>query len=283
MMDTAAYCQELVRDEDRDRFLTTLFAPDERRQALYALYAFNTELARVRESVSDPIPGEIRLTWWREVFEGSRKGEAEAHPVARALLSAIHDNRLPFEPFIRMTEARVFDLYDDPVPTVGDLEGYAGDTSSALIRLASIVLTGGEEPGGAAAAGHAGVAYAITGLLRAFPFHAQRGQIFVPAEVLARNGVGREDVLSGRTTPEILAALKEMRELAWRHLDAARAAMTGVDGQALAAFLPGALVAGYLKRMERRDYDPFRTPVEVPQWRRQWTLWRAASRSRPLG
>lgn len=283
MMDTAAYCQELVRDEDRDRFLTTLFAPAGRRQALYALYAFNTELARVRESVSDPIPGEIRLTWWREVFEGSRKGEAEAHPVARALLAAIHDNRLPFEPFIRMTEARMFDLYDDPVPTVGDLEGYAGDTSSALIRLASIILAEGQEPGGAAAAGHAGVAYAITGLLRAFPFHAQRGQIFVPAEVLARNGVSREDVLSGKTTPEILAALKEMRELTWRHLDAARAAMSGVDGKALSAFLPAALVPGYLRRMERRDYDPFRTPVEVPQWRRQWTLWRAAGRSRPLG
>ncbi len=283
MMDTTAYCQELVRDEDRDRFLTTLFAPAERRQALYALYAFNTELARVRESVSDPIPGEIRLTWWREVFEGSRKGEAEAHPVARALLAAIHDSHLPFEPFIRMTEARAFDLYDDPVPTVGDLEGYAGDTSSALIRLASIILAGGEEPGGAAAAGHAGVAYAITGLLRAFPFHAQRGQIFVPAELLARNGVGREDVLSGKTTSEIIAALKEMRELAWRHFEAARATMTGVEGPALTAFLPVALVPGYLKRMERGDYDPFHTPVEVPQWRRQWTLWRAAGRGRPLG
>jgi phytoene synthase len=42
------------------------------------------------------------------------------------------------------------------------------------------------------------------------------------------------------------------------------------------ALLPVALVRAYLARMERADYDPFRTPVDVPQWRKQWLLWRAA-------
>src|SRR6476659_2869718 len=44
----------LVRRHDHDRFQTVLFAPAARREALFALYAFNYEIARVRDSVSQP-------------------------------------------------------------------------------------------------------------------------------------------------------------------------------------------------------------------------------------
>ena len=171
------------------------------------------------------------------------------------------------------------------MPTISDLEGYAGDTSSALIRLASIILAHGQEPGGAEAAGHAGVAYAVTGLLRSLPFHARRGQVFIPIEVLARNGARRDDILAGRASPGVYAALAEMRALARKHLQAARTSADAIRPEATSAFLPAALCELYLKRMERRGYDPFRTPVEVPQWRRQAALWlgRPAKASRPLG
>jgi phytoene synthase len=281
MMDTAVYCERLVREQDPDRYFTALFAPEARRPHLFALYAFNSELARVRESVSEPGPGEIRLAWWREVFEGQRGEEAGAHPVASAILQTITDNRLPREAFIRMTEARVFDLYDDPMPTVNDLEGYAGDTSSALIRLASIILAEGREPGGAEAAGHAGVAYAIIGLLRALPFYAQRGQVFLPAEILARHGARRDDILNGQATDAVLAALKDMRALAHRHLTAARGAAPGPE--IAPAFLPLAIARLYLKKMDSPGYRPFLHPVEVPQWQRMAALWWAARRGRPLG
>ena len=280
MMDTAVYCQRLVREQDPDRYFTALFAPETRRPHLFALYAFNSELARVRESVSEPGPGEIRLAWWREVFEGRRGEEAGAHPVASATLQTIADNRLPREAFIRMTEARVFDLYDDPVPTLNDLEGYAGDTSSALIRLASIVLAEGREPGGAEAAGHAGVAYAIIGLLRALPFQAQRGQVFLPAEVLARHGARRDDILHGEATDAVRATLADMRALARRHLEAARSATLAPESAP--AFLPLVIAELYLKKMEQPGYEPFRTPVEIAQWRRMAALWWAARR-RPKG
>jgi phytoene synthase len=56
---------ELVRRHDRDRYMTALFAPAARREALFALYAFNYEIARVREAVTQPTLGQIRLQWWR--------------------------------------------------------------------------------------------------------------------------------------------------------------------------------------------------------------------------
>jgi phytoene synthase len=283
MMDTAAFCEKMVREEDPDRYFATLFAPADRRPGLFALYAFNSEIARVREQVSEPIPGEIRLSWWREALQGLRPEEASAHPVADAIRTTIAVNRLPVDAFIRMTEARVLDLYNDPIPTVNDLEGYTGDTSSSLIRLASIILAGGGEPGGAEAAGHAGVAYAVTGLLRALPFHAQRGQVFIPAEVLAKHGARRDDILAGRASPGVYAALREMRAFARRHLVSARTASGDIKREASSAFLPVALCDLYLKQMEKRGYNPFRTLIETPQWRRQGRLWLAAKRGRPLG
>ena len=207
---------------------------------------------------------------------GARRGAGQ--PGRGRAREAIVRFRLPRPALVGLIEARTFDLYDDPMPSLADLEGYCGETSSALIRLASLVLAGGTDPGAADAAGHAGVAYAIVGLLRAFPWHARQGRLYVPADVLGRFGVSREAVVSGRGGPGLAGALAEMRGLARRHLDAARALRATIRPQLAPAFLPAALVPGYLAAMERRGYDPFGTVVDLPQWRRQWRLWRAAWR-----
>jgi phytoene synthase len=269
-----------LRDHDRDRWLSTLFAPAPARPALQAVYAFNAEIARVRELVSDPLPGEMRYQWWRDVLSGRGRGEVLAHPVAAALLDAIGRYRLPTSAFENLIEARTFDLYDDPMSSVVDLEGYCGETSSALIRLATMVLADGQDPGGADAAGHAGVAYAVTGLLRALPWHASQGLVMLPADRMAFHGVSRDDVLRGKDTPGLRRLLAEMRSLARRHLDATRAQIGAVSPTIAPAFLPAALVEPYLDRMERHDFDPFRTAVDLPGWRKVGRLWLTAWRAR---
>lgn len=274
-----AYCEALIRDVDKDRYLATLFAPADKRGHLFALYAFSFEVSRVREVVSDPLPGEVRLQWWRDLFGGEIRGDAGGNPVALALMGTIRTFRLPVEPFIALIDARIFDLYDDPMPTVADLEGYCGETSSALIRLASLILAGGEDPGGAEAAGHAGVAYAVTGLLRAFPWHAMRGQVYVPKEYLLHYGATRDDVASGRGGPGVLSAIADMRRLARSHLESTRALRTSIVPAIAPAFLPVALVEPYLKQMEKPGYDPFTSVIQVPQWRRQIILWQQARRA----
>src|SRR6516162_6260554 len=105
MHDAFAHCAELVRAADRDRFLASLFAPSERRDALHALYAFNVEVARVREAAREPLPGEIRLQWWSDVLNGDRAEEASANPVASALLAAIERHRLPVAKLKALVEA----------------------------------------------------------------------------------------------------------------------------------------------------------------------------------
>jgi phytoene synthase len=166
------------------------------------------------------------------------------------------------------------------MPTTADLEGYSGETASVLIRLASLVLAEGVNPGGADAAGHGGVAYAITGLLRALPWHVRRGQVYVPRDVLERRGVTRDDIVSGRGGPGLLSALADMRAAARDHLERARKLRPTIPPAIAPAFLPLALVPGYLAAMERRGYDPLRSVVEAPQWRKLGLLWWAARRGR---
>jgi phytoene synthase len=275
MADAFDHCGELLREGDKDRFLATLFAPPKYRRALFALYAFNLEVARTRELAREPMPGEIRLQWWREVLGGIGRGDVDAHPVAAAIRDVVVRYRLPPKALADLIDARTFDLYDEPMPDVAYLDRYAVHTSAALIDLAARILGDGREPDIAELAGHAGIAYAISGLLRALPLHASRGQIYLPADLMQRYGAQAADVLAGKATTEIRAVLAELRLRARQHLGAMRPLLDAAPAEVLPALLPVALVRPALDRMERRSYAPF-APSELPQWRRQWTLWRAA-------
>ena len=272
-----AECSDLVRRTDKDRFLATLFAPADRRDHLYALYAFNSEVAQVRDKVSDALPGEVRLQWWNDVLAGGGHGEVQRHPVAAALLDTLRTFSLPAEPLIEIVEARTFDLYDEPLATLTDLEGYVASTASVPMRVSAAILGAGDAETVRAMAREGGLAYGMVGLLRSIWHHAARRKVYVPEEVLARHGVAPHDILIGRRTANLDAALAELRQRARKHLDAADRLRAEVPVAAMPAFLPLALARAYLDRMEKRGYDPFRD-CTIPQWRRQWILWRAARR-----
>ncbi len=271
MPDAFDHCEELVRAGDRDRYLATLFAPQKYRRALYALYAFNLEVARTRELAREPMPGEIRLQFWRDALAG----QGEAHPVAASLRDVVVRYRLPPQALLDLIDARQFDLYDEPMASLAEVEGYAQRTSSVLMALAARVLIDGQDADMVELIGSAGTAYGIAGLLRAFAVHASRGQLYVPLDVMDRYGARLSEVRAGQDTTPLRAALAELRLRARRHLTAARDTLGSAPPHALPALLPVALVRPALDRMERRGYRPFQ-PVELPQWRRQWALWRAA-------
>jgi len=273
-MDASAYSADIVRVADRDRYLADLFAPEAARRQLFVLHAFNSEIARVRDSVREPALGEIRLQWWRDALHG----DAAGHPVASALKQAIGEFSLPLVAFDNLLEARKFDLYDDPMPSLNDLEGYAGETSSALMQLAAIILAGGADPDTTELSGHGGVAYALTGLMRALPIHASRRQCYLPGDLVAAHGLDLETLFAGRMTPPLVALLLEMRSVVRRHLDDARRLIAGIDGTLLPAFLPLALVEPRLRVLEKPGFNPLRMASGMMPWRRHWILWRAAKR-----
>jgi phytoene synthase len=191
-----AYCEDLVRRNDRDRWLASLFVPQERRGHIHALYAFSYEMARVNDLVSEPLLGEIRFQWWRDALEGANQGDAMANPVSAALLDTIARFGLPIAPFLELIEARAHALFEDEIESVRALESHLDATCSNLFRLAMHLLDGGAAAAGAAASRHAGIAYGLAGLMRSLPWQYMKGRLFVPSEVLAKHGVRREQLFA---------------------------------------------------------------------------------------
>jgi 15-cis-phytoene synthase len=270
MQDAFTYCADLVRSNDRDRYIATLFAPAEHRDALYALYAFNAEIARVRDVAREPMPGEIRLQWWVDVLNGERDGEASANPVAAALLDTIQRHKLGTALLTALIDAHRFDLYDEPMAHLANLESYARETSSALITLALQILTGSSIE---IAAKPAGIAQTLTAVLHAFPLHAGRKQLFVPIDLLTRHSAAPHDVFAGRSSAGLNAAFAELRDVARQQLPEVRQCLKALPQEALAAFLPLALVGPSLRLLDRCDAF---APTVISPWRRQWLIWRAA-------
>jgi phytoene synthase len=275
MSDAFAHCARLVREADKDRFLATLFAPAESRPALLALYAFDIEIARVPTVAKQAIAGEIRLQWWREVLEGKRNDEARANPVAAALIETLDKYRLARTTLIDLADARAFELYDDPFATITELEAYAERSHAPVMMCAAAILgiVGTKVP---TAARHAAIATVICDLLRSFSSRVSRGHLPVPLDVLNRHGVQPANVFAGQSNDGLLVALAEKRGLAREHVRAFKNLVSAVPAAGVPAFLPAAVIPLYLDRMEAKSYQPFHTAIEVPQWRRQWVLWRAA-------
>lgn len=270
-----AHCGDLVREHAEDCWRAALFAPAAARPHLHALYAFSHEVASVRARAREALAGEIRHQWWRDALQGAARGEVEANPVAAALLDTRERFRLPTQAFIGLIDARAFDLYDDPMPSLDQLEGYCGETQSAVLRLASIVLADGEEPGSADIAGHAGVACAMAGLMRALPWHARRGQLFLPMDILDRCGVARADVVAGRGGDGLMRALAELRGVASAHWEKAAAQWPTLSRAVRIACLPAALTPAYLARLASAR-DPLNDVTDLSPVRKMWSLWRAS-------
>ncbi|MBP1875696.1 All-trans-phytoene synthase [Ensifer adhaerens] len=268
-----------LRDNDRDRYLACLLAPAASQSSLAALYAFNAELARIRELVHEPIPGEIRMQWWRELLE-NEDATGEGHPLARALLDCIRKHRLPISVFQNMIDARIFDLYDDPMEDRAAFEGYAGETASALIQLSCLVLDPQNAAKSAEAAGHAGVAQAVAGVLLLLPQHCRRGQVYLPAELLRATGLDRETLLAGEDQDAIGRAVRAFAGYGRDHLTKARARLDTIAPGNFAGFVPLALAEPIFDRAETVGAGVLRDPIRPAQWRRQWWMWWASRRRR---
>ena len=268
---------ETLRKADPDRYLATLYAPQARRGALQALYAFNAEIAGIRDRIRQPLPGEIRLQWWRDMIDAPGGEAAAGNPIASSLLAAIQDNGLPRIAFQNYLDARIFDLYDDPMPTRGDLEGYCGETAAALIQLSALVLDPDAASGHADLAGRAGCAQAITGLLLLLPLHRARGQCYVPKDILAAVGTSTEELLSGEGSgpPRAVAA---MIALAREHLVAFEQGAPALPHPLRPAFLPLASTRTLLERMAGREGAILSETVDLPAWRKHWLMFRRATR-----
>ncbi|MBS9720664.1 phytoene/squalene synthase family protein [Tianweitania sp. BSSL-BM11] len=271
----AEICRARVAQSDRDRYLSVLYAPENKRAHLFALYAFNAEVAEITARVREALPGEIRLQWWRDVLTGGAYS-GEGVPLANALLQTITDFKLPPAAFEAYLDARIGDLYADPFPDRTELEAYCGQTASATIQLACLILDAETAPLAAEAAGHGGCAMGIAGLIRLMPLHRARGKCSVPLDLLQAAGLTPESFLAGDNADGVRAAVEMMAALAQEHYGKFAVAAAALPASLRPALLPVALTPAHLGKVKADK--PFDEARPLSDLRRQWILMRRAAR-----
>jgi phytoene synthase len=218
----------LVRKHDPDRFLTALFAPADRRDALLVLYAFNHELARAREVASEPPLALIRLQWWREVVEG----EAKRHAVASPLSDAIASGALDPARLLPLIDAREEEAYGE-FPSLEAWRDWLLAGAGGLAVAAGMAL-GAAEP---EVFRPYGAAYGAAGLLRATGVLAAQGRCLLPQDVLAEHGLSPEAFVHDPGAAPARAVLMRIRAEGQAMLPGAGRVPRGAVAAALPAVL----------------------------------------------
>lgn len=269
----ANQCGRDLQRLDPDRWLTTLFAPDASRPGLFALYAFNAEIARAREAVSQPMIGQIRLQWWREAWEGIAAGRPRQHPVVLALHA--HCRHLDQDTVMALIDARERDMDDTPFADLAALTAYARATSAPLMKLAVQQLDARADD---AMIDAAGTAYALTGLLRAAPHLLAQQRVMLPLDLLATQGLSAEATYQTEAAAVLQPVFARIAEEAQSRLNDAR--RQKVSRGALPALLPATLAGLALNALRRSDYAPIAAETEITPLRRQMALLWASLRGR---
>jgi len=251
-------CRRLARRHDFERYLAALFAPRLQRPALWILLAFNAEIARTREIVSEAAIGEIRLQWWREVLEtAAAGGPARQHEVAAPLTAALRAGRLDPALLADLIDGRERDLDDAPMADEDALADYAARTGGTLAEAMALAAGAGRTDAAARQSAQAlGTGWALAGILRAAGFHAARGRQLLPQSVLAAGAAGPRDLLERRATPGVRAAAGTVAAMARDRL----AAVAGTGGPADRLLVLKPVAAAQLDRLERGGFDPFAAP-----------------------
>ena len=218
---------QIVQQHDPDRFLTALFAPADRRETLFTLYAFNHELARAREAAREPTLALIRLQWWREVVEGAPR----MHEVATPLSAALDEGRLSRPDLLAMVDGREAEVDGERV-TVQEWRSYVLGTAGAVAVAAARAL--GATGDAIATARFYGAAYGAAGILR---------------HRAALQAAGRNVLPPGGNAVSVL--LSEGRR--WlAEGDASQRGEGAVPRQALSAVLVAAMARRDLRRSDAR-------------------------------
>lgn len=266
---------EQLREIDAERYLASLYLPEEIRRAVQILYLFDCEIARIPNLVSEPMPGEIRLQWWRDILQSERAGEALANPLASALLHTIEEFDLPREGFEAYLDARVFDLYNDPMPNKGTYEGYLGETASFWFLNACLCagITRSKELSDAA--GHAGVAFGMARNLAQVSRWSAQGQVFAPAELLKEYELQVSDWLYVKPDERHRKVVIALCDETNKHLNMAKNAVSALPKKTGIMFLPLVFTQSLIIKIRKSNLRVFSEPLQLGPLKRQYLALRA--------
>lgn len=265
----------LLATHDPDRRLAALFAPPELRARLFALYAFHHEIAKIPDSVSEPVIGEMRLAWVREAVEDlyADPPKVRRHDVYEALAGVIAAPGGPAKSdLIGLVEARGADLGRGPFPDADERAAYVDRTAGLIMSIAARLACPGLDFGAGTgeAVRAAGRVWGYAGLLRAFPGLAAAGRPPLTADEMGAAGLSAAQAEKGLNPDGARAALAGLRDEAVKARETLTATRKALPAEIFPVIGYAALATGYLRRADQ-PYQPGAEPaLAVRQARLVW-------------
>lgn len=263
LQEISTYCADYIRREDKDRYTLSLFAPPEHRGALWALFAFNAEIAKTRDVVTETSLGLMRLLWWREGLQEIYQGTCRDHPVLLGLKEAIERYDLPLKLFEDMTYGREFDLEDVAPGTIDGLFNYCDFTHTPLLKLCDQIIGMEEE----SSLKNLAIRHSIAGILRSFVAHAHQHRCYLPQDAM-------EEVELSETQIYELKNLMGIEKIVQKIIEKLPDA-PNFDAKFFKAY--NGLASIYLKQIERLEYDLLDYRLTLPPILKELRLWKAAT------
>ncbi|CAJ0628366.1 14162_t:CDS:2 [Entrophospora sp. SA101] len=267
------YCSNLVRKQDSENYLCSLFYPKHIQKVHWAIRAFNIELIMIGDSVSDPRIGKMRMQFWRETIDNIfKQNKPPQQPIAQVLHNSLDICNVSPLFFKRIIDARDALLDDPPFITSKDLESYAENTASCLLYL-HLESLGIKDIQADHAASHIGKAIGIVTTLKAFPYLVSKRRMMLPAEITAKHNFSHEEIFRKGRVPGLNDAIFEIATIANDHLLTARTFLSNIPIESLPALLSAVSCNSYLKRLEKYDFDVFNPRLNIRDWKLPFQLW----------
>jgi phytoene synthase len=255
-----------TRQSGTSFYYAFLVLPEEKRRALYALYAF----CRTVDDCVDEAggEGEAGLGRWLAEVQRAYAGTPETE-LGRELAEAVARFPVPRGCFEDVVAGCRMDLTTRRYATFTDLRVYCERVASA-VGLASIEIFGYDDPRTREYAVELGLALQLTNILRDVGTDAARDRLYLPLEDLAACGVSEGDVLGaargvGAPRPPGLDRLLAFEvDRARSHYVAASSVLPERDRRSmLAAEIMGAIYRAVLEEWARRGHPIGGTRVQL--------------------
>lgn len=268
--DATAEIRGIVEGAGTSFYWAMRLLPAERRDAMFAVYAFCREVDDIADGDLAIEDKRERLNEWRaeiaRIFEG-----VPASAVGRALAAATKAYGLDRGSMEAIVDGVEMDATGEALaPDMDTLITYCNRVASA-VGLLSIKVFGDDSDEARRGAVSLGHALQLTNILRDVVDDAAQGRLYLPRELLAEYGIDSTDPADVIDNPAVSNVCDDLSEVAANRFAAARKAFAKCDRKALRpAFAMMDIYRLLLRRMQARGWTRLDKRVRIGPLSRLW-------------
>ncbi len=261
-MNPKKHIAKLVKGARTNFYYAFLFLPRKKREAIFSVYAFSRHADDIVDRAASKEDARRDLEHWREQLHACYAGNA-THPIAQNLQIVLRDFPIPKAHFLALIKGVEMDLTQNRYATFDELRAYCYRVAS-VVGLICIEIFGYSNPQTREYAIDLGIALQLTNIMRDVHTDWQQNRIYLPQEEMARFGYAEQALARAEHNASFVELMRFQSQRAWAYYRTADESLPDEDRAAMySAQIMGKIYARLLVKIQRANYDVFRTPIRL--------------------